>query len=103
MTRPLAELLLRRKELVDKVTQLHAIRTNVVLEEKVVRKAITDSIDEIRMTIPKVTMSALTKEYDFYAKNLRLIDAIIQRTNWNVEVEVEPKIFDQYETPKEAA
>lgn len=82
----LAEALLRRKELAEKVKMLSQIKTADVFVIKVVRKNVTDNIDDITATVPKLTASQVTAEYDFYARQLRLIDAAIQQANWTTEV-----------------
>lgn len=84
----LAELLLRRKTLNDKVAQLKAINVPSLFETKVARRQITDTIDDISATVPKLTASQVTEEYDYYAKQLRLVDAAIQQANWTTQVEV---------------
>lgn len=85
----LAEALLRRKELQEKVDQLHAINKKELYEVKAKRVNITDSVDDLVAQVPKVSINEVTAAYDFYAKQLRLVDAAIQQANWTTEVEVE--------------
>ena len=92
----LAEALLRRKELQAKVTQLQAINHNQLFEVRHIRKAIGDNIDDITSHIPKLTASQFTAEYDHYAKQLRLIDACIQKTNWEADVSVDNQVMQNY-------
>ena len=88
-TQPLlAELLLRRKELQLKVDQLHSIRRDELFQTHVKRKNITDQVDDIIATVPLLSAAQVTAEYDFYARELRLIDAAIQYANWNTRVDV---------------
>lgn len=82
----LAEALLRRKELAMKVAQIAAIKPQNLFEMKIIRKNITENIDDIQATVPKLTLSQVTAEYDFYARQLRLIDAAIQQANWTTEL-----------------
>lgn len=84
----LAEALLRRKELQQKVDQIRNIRDKDLFEVKARRTNVTDSIDDIIAQVPKVTLSQVTAEYDYYAKQLRLVDAAIQNANWTTEVEL---------------
>ena len=92
----LAEALLRRKELNEKVQQLKAIQASGLFEVKVQRKAAHEGIDDIVASVPKLDASQVTKEYDFYARNLRLIDASIQRANWETDVEVQKTTMDDF-------
>lgn len=85
----LAEALLRRKELQQKVDSLRNITMRDLFEPKVKRVKVTDSIDEVTAEVPKLQLNQVTAEYDYYAKQLRLVDAAIQQANWTTEVEVE--------------
>lgn len=85
----LAEALLRRKELQQKVDSLKHITLRDLFEPKVKRVKVTDSIDEVTAEVPKLQLNQVTAEYDYYAKQLRLVDAAIQQANWTTEVEVE--------------
>ena len=84
----LAEALLRRKELQQKVDQLRAINVKDLFEVKAQRRSVTDHLDDIVAQVPKLTASQVTAEYDFYARSLRMVDAAIQRANWEVDVEL---------------
>lgn len=86
----LAEALLRRKELQEKVNQIFPISIANVYETQVARVKVTDSIDNITAKVPKLTLAQVTAEYDFYARQLREIDAAIQQANWTTEVQVKP-------------
>lgn len=85
----LAEALLRRKELQQKVDQLRQINVDGLFEVRVERKNVTDSVDDVAAKVPKITLAEITAGYDFYSKQLRLIDAAIQQANWTTEIEVE--------------
>jgi hypothetical protein len=82
----LAEALLRRKELGVKVEQLKEVKAKDLYEIKTRRQSIADGIDDIIAQVPKVTLSQVTAEYDFYARQLRLVDAAIQQANWTCDV-----------------
>jgi hypothetical protein len=96
MEAKLAELLLRRKELEGKVRQLRDVSAGDITEFKVQRVKVTDSIDEIKAMVPKVTMNQVTAAHDWFAKQLRLCDAAIQRANWETDVEVSDDVFADY-------
>jgi len=95
----LAEALLRRKELQAKVDQLKPILNPALFEIRVVRKNVTENIDDITATVPKLTASQVTAEYDFYARQLRLVDAAIQQANWTTEVEVQNTVMQDFAPP----
>ena len=92
----LAEALLRRKELQGKVDTLKQIKDKDIFEVKYQRKAVNDTIDDIVAQVPKLTASQVTAEFDFYARQLRLVDAAIQQANWTVEVEVGDTVLGDF-------
>ena len=85
----LAEALLRRKELQNKVDQLKPIMVENLFETKAKRVNVTDSVDDIVAQVPKISLNQVTAAYDFYAKQLRLVDATIQQANWTTEITIE--------------
>ena len=93
---PLAQLLLRRKQLQEKVDQLKEVSEKSWCELLVRRIKVTDGIDEVTASVPRAPVKELTKEYDYYARQLRLVDATIQRTNWETEVSVEPELLNDF-------
>ncbi len=92
----LAEALLRRKELDGKVKMLSVIKSNMLTETVTSRKQLTDSLDDIICKVSKVTASQVTAEFDFYARQLRLIDAAIQQANWTTEITVDSSVTADY-------
>ena len=92
----LAEALLRRKELNNKVDILRTLKDKPIFERIVQRRQITDSIDDITAQVPKLTASQVTAEYDFYARQLRKIDAVIQHANWTVELDLDDIVMGDY-------
>ncbi len=92
----LAEALLRRKELNNKVDQLRQIKQADLFEMKYARKAVNDNIDDVTAQVPKLTASQVTAEFDFYARQLRLVDAAIQQANWTTEIEVGDTVMGDY-------
>lgn len=93
----LAEALLRRKELQGKVDVLKQIQDKNLFEVKAQRKQVTDSIDDIVAMVPKLTASQVTAEYDWHARQLRLVDAAIQQANWTCEIEVQETVMADFE------
>lgn len=95
----LAEALLRRKELQGKVDVLKQIKDKDLFEVKAQRRNVTDSLDDIVAQVPKLTAGQVTAEYDWHARQLRLIDAAVQQANWTTEVEVDPVTMGEYAPP----
>jgi len=96
----LAEALLRRKELQGKVDVLQHIKDRDLFELRAQRKAVSDSLDDIVAQVPKLTASQVTAEFDFYARQLRLVDAAIQQANWTCEVELTDANMGDYTASK---
>lgn len=93
----LAEALLRRKELQQKVELLKRIKdNNLIYEVRGQRVKVTDGLDELQAHFPKLTASQVTAEYDFAARQLRLVDGAIQHTNWTAEVKVDDMVMQDY-------
>ncbi len=99
----LAEALLRRKELDAKVKQLLVVKQNNLFEVKATRKQVHEGIDDVIVSVPKVSMSQVTQEYDFYARQLRLCDAAIQQINWTAEVPEGDKFMQDFKDDQPAA
>ena len=92
----LAEALLRRKELMGKVQLCQAIKTKDLFDLKVNRVKVADGIDEVTANVPKLELNQVTAEYDYYAGQLRRIDAAIQQANWTSEIEVDPNAMVEF-------
>ena len=92
----LAEALLRRKELNEKVDQLKKINVENLFEVRVQRKNVTENVDDVIAKVPKISLAQVTAGYDWYAKQLRLIDAAIQQANWTTEIEVGNDVMKDY-------
>jgi len=97
----LAEALLRRKELNAKIDQLKKINVEGLFEVKATRRNVTENIDDIVVKVPKITLAQVAAGYDFYAKQLRLVDAAIQQANWTTEIEIMDNMKDYSETKPE--
>jgi len=93
----LAEALLRRKELQEKVDQLRRVKEEDIAQFKVQRVNITDSVDEVKALVPMVTMAQITAAYDWHARQLRLVDAAIQQANWTTEIDVNDTVMSEFE------
>jgi len=86
----IAEGLLLRKQLEAKVKQLEPLKVNGeqgLYEAKSERININENVDEVKMTIPRVELKEITKEYDRYATQLRKLDASIQKANWEFDLD----------------
>lgn len=92
----LADALLRRKELQQKVDQLRQIKDKDLFEVKFQRKQVSEQIDDIIAQVPKCTLAQVTEEFDYYANKLRLVDAAIQQANWTTEINVDGKVMIDY-------
>ena len=96
----LAEALLRRKELSEKVKVLSSIKASALFEVKAQRRNVTESLDDIVAQVPKLNASQVTAEYDWHSRQLRLIDAAIQQANWTTEITVDGSVMADYTEPK---
>lgn len=96
----LAEALLRRKELNEKVDQLKKINVDGLFEVRVKRLNVTDTVDDVTATVPKISLNQVAAGYDYYAKQLRLIDATIQQANWTTEIEVVADTMKDFVEPE---
>lgn len=92
----LADALLRRKELQQKVDQVRGIKKSDIFEFKMQRKQISQEYDDIEATVPKLELNQVTKEYDYYANKLRLIDGAIQQLNWTTDIVVDSMVWKDY-------
>ena len=92
----LAEALLRRKELQGKVDVLKSIKDKQLFEVVARRQQVTVSIDDVVAQVPKLTASQVTAEYDFYARQLRLVDAAIQQANWTTDIDTADSVMSDF-------
>ena len=95
----LAEALLRRKELQAKVDQLKAIKDKDLFEIKSGRKAVHEGLDDFILHVPLLSQAEVFGAYDWHAKQLRLIDAAIQQTNWTATLVVPQDVMGEYTAP----
>ena len=91
----LAEALLRRKELQEKVDQLRQIDQKELFEVRAKRTNVTDSVDDLVAQVPKISINQVTAAFDWHARRLRKVDAAIQQANWNTEIDVDETAIDE--------
>jgi hypothetical protein len=93
----LAEALLRRKELSEKLNVLKHFKDNQLFYEvRGQRVKVMEGIENVDANYPKLKVSQVTAEYDYVAKQLRLVDALIQQANWTTILEVDPMVMEAY-------
>ncbi len=93
----LAEALLRRKELQEKVNILARIKDNeLVYQVRAQRIKVSDGFEDLNADFPKLEVSQVTAEYDHYARALRLVDAAIQQANWVCELDLNDVAMADY-------
>lgn len=92
----LADALLRRKELQQRVDQIKSVKQADIYEVKMQRRQINESVDDIVAEVPKLELNQVTREYDYYANKLRLIDAAIQQLNWTTDIQVNDLVWMDY-------
>lgn len=99
----LAEALLRRKELAEKLAMVRQIKdTQLIYQVRNKRIQVTEQIESLDVDFPKLNLFQVTAEYDYVAKQLRLVDALIQQANWTTALEVDPMVMEAYKEPKVA-
>ncbi len=95
----LAEALLRRKELQEKVDRLRKIDMKEAYETKTGRGAVTEGFNDMIAEVCKVSFQQFTHCFDWHARQLRMIDSYIQQQNWTCELEVEDEVMGAYVDP----
>jgi len=98
----LAEALILRKQLVQKIGQLNPLKSQAddgYFKEVVKRIRVTDPIpeskdkdlqggqDEVTKKTPLITPDSIFESFDEHATALRKLDAAIQQANWAVEID----------------
>ena len=56
------------------------------------RRQANEQLDDITGKVSRLDLNQVTKEYDYYANKLRLIDAAIQQLNWTTDIQVDSKV-----------
>lgn len=97
----LAEALLRRKELQAKVEILKKFKdTQLYYEIRGQRTKVTEGLEDLNANYPKLECGQVTREYDWHARQLRLVDAAIQQANWTSKIAVEESVMADYKESK---
>jgi len=96
--RPLAELLLLRKEFNGKVEALGHIPHELLRARIQQRVDLTNTtLSDVTAQVPRITINQVTQALDFYSRRLRLVDAAIQRANWETTVVVDDSVLESFE------
>ena len=95
----LAEALLIRKELQNKVDRLKQIDNKALFETKTGRGKCEDGFNDMIAEVSKISFQQFTHCYDWHAKRLREVDAAIQQANWTTEVDVAEEVSMDYVDP----
>jgi len=91
----IADALLLRKHLAEKVESLRPLKNGVdkgLFEVRIRRVKISEDIDEATMDIPRIKAEDITKEFDRHATELRKLDASIQKANWEHDIDFSPSL-----------
>jgi len=94
----LAEALLLRKQLEAEVKRLEPLKlqwSNGAFETKIIRRPLSDTVDEATVTMPKISFEEFTREYSKKATQLRKLDTAIQKANWAHDVDFNEESTDQ--------
>jgi CTP synthase (UTP-ammonia lyase) len=94
----LAAALLRRKELQEKVKQLQQINIKDLFEVKAKRQAVSDSIDDVVASVPKIKIEQITEAYDWHARRLREVDLAIQQANHSTKITIGDAVMDDFKS-----
>ena len=95
----LAEALLRRKELQEKVDRLRPINSKDLFETKTGRSPVSEGFNDIIAEVSKISFQQFTHCFDTHARALREVDAMIQQANWTCEVDVPNTAMADYVDP----
>jgi len=95
----LAEALLRRKELQEKVDRLRKIDMKDAFETRTGRGPVSDGFNEMIAEVSKISFQQFTACFDWHAKQLREVDAVIQQANWTTELEVNDDVMGDFVDP----
>ena len=95
----LAEALLLRKDLQGKVDRLRPLDQKSIYETRIARKPAAEGVDDIVLAVPKLSFQQFTSAFDWHAKQLRRVDAVIQRANWDTQVDLPDEANQDYVDP----
>jgi len=95
MKMKIAEALLLRKNLQEKLARLEVFKEADLYEVKTTRSQIKEGeIEEVRTKVPKLSLKDVLQEYNSVSKKVRMLDAAIQKANWDYDIEL-PKDFEE--------
>lgn len=92
----LAEALLLRKSLANKLARIEVIKErDELFEVKTERHMLGEGkIEEVKVSTPKLSFKDVLREYNDVAKQVRILDSAIQYANWQFDVEL-PADFEK--------
>lgn len=93
----LAEALLRRKELNTMLDRMKFLNNQDLFIMKSSRVKAHEGFDDLNLAIPKISWAEFQRAFNWYSKQLRLVDAAIQNANWITEIYVEGDVMKDYE------
>tara|TARA_R100001163_G_C4997272_1_gene147735 strand:- start:416 stop:736 length:321 start_codon:yes stop_codon:yes gene_type:complete len=96
---PLAELLIRRNDLKDKLERVKPLTNRDLYGQKVQRISVSDSVDEVTVQVPRLSYDEIDGNWNHISRQLRKVDALIQRTNWETQVAIDPELLQDYRAP----
>ncbi len=94
----LAQALLRRKELNGLLARVAPINTGDLFVARIKRTSAAEGFDDIVANVPRIGGEDVDAYYNWHARQLRELDAAIQRTNWETKVEIPASVMDDYVT-----
>lgn len=94
----LAEALLRRKELNQLLDRMRPIAdvSDKLFVTRVKRQNVNESTDNVVGHVPRITAEQVDAYFNYYARQLRLVDAVIQRANWDTKLSVANTIMEDF-------
>lgn len=91
------QLLLRRRELAHMVNALEQVKAMNVYSEVLKRDRVMGTeLDNVVLDIPRLEKDDVVHTFDWYARTLRMVDAIVQRANWATKVSVPAEVMEDY-------
>lgn len=94
----LAEALLRRKEinqLLDRMRPISDVSEKLFVT-RVKRQSVNESTDNIVGHVPRISAEQVDAYFNYYARQLRLVDAVIQRANWDTKLSIKATIMEDF-------
>ena len=92
----IASALLRRKELSGLVGSIENFKKSVQHKPNISRGNVNADIDNVVITVAKVTREDIVAQLNFFSSQLRAIDGVIQNANWTTTVIVDEIVMKDY-------